>query len=111
MRMWMVDPKLMCRQHLLGEHVELHMLAGSIKRGKSIRGFIDKGLVETHNILDRHETLVAEILRRGYKHNSPLVFQIQFYIYSRGQVDRAKSLKELINRCPKCKERYEQKSS
>ena len=23
MRMWMVNPKIMCRKHLLGEHVEL----------------------------------------------------------------------------------------
>lgn len=25
MRMWMVDPTIMCRQHLLGEHYELHV--------------------------------------------------------------------------------------
>ena len=24
MRMWLVDPKFMCNQHLLGEHVEMH---------------------------------------------------------------------------------------
>ena len=30
MRMWGVDPKQMCRQHLLGEHVELHMQAGAV---------------------------------------------------------------------------------
>jgi hypothetical protein len=30
MRMWMVPPKVMCRKHLLGEHVEIHMLAGSL---------------------------------------------------------------------------------
>ena len=25
MRMWMVNPKMMCNKHLLGEHVELHL--------------------------------------------------------------------------------------
>ena len=24
MRMWMVNPKMLCDQHLLGEHFELH---------------------------------------------------------------------------------------
>ena len=38
MRMWMLPPECMCRKHLLGEHVELHMLLGSMRRGKSIEG-------------------------------------------------------------------------
>ena len=36
MRMWLVPPSHMCRKHLLGEHVELHMLLGTLKKGKSI---------------------------------------------------------------------------
>lgn len=36
MRMWMVPPELMCRQHLLGEHVELHMFVGAINKGTSV---------------------------------------------------------------------------
>ena len=33
MRMWLVNPALLCRQHLLGEHVEMHMFAGHILEG------------------------------------------------------------------------------
>lgn len=36
MRMWMLPTAGMCRKHLLGEHVELHMLLGSLRRGKNI---------------------------------------------------------------------------
>jgi len=28
MRMWMLNPKALCRKHLMGEHVEIHMLVG-----------------------------------------------------------------------------------
>ena len=40
MRMWMVDPKKMCRKHLLGEHVEIHMMVGTLLKGRSIDGFL-----------------------------------------------------------------------
>ena len=36
MRMWNVDPKLMCNKHLLGEHVEMHMFFGTIQKGISM---------------------------------------------------------------------------
>lgn len=72
MRMWMVNPKKMCRKHLLGEHVELHMFVGTIKKGISIQGYIDNGLVNPRMIKKRHKELVKEMERRGYNHNSPL---------------------------------------
>jgi hypothetical protein len=28
--MWMVDPRIMCRNHLLGEHAEIHMFVWNI---------------------------------------------------------------------------------
>jgi Pyrimidine dimer DNA glycosylase len=43
MRMWLVDPRLMCSQHLLGEHVELHMLVGSLNRKKTSMAFYAAG--------------------------------------------------------------------
>jgi len=61
MRMWMVNPKIMCRQHLLGEHVEIHMFVGTLSRGKSVKGYLEKGLLEVHNLYWRHEELVEEI--------------------------------------------------
>lgn len=100
MRMWMVNPRLMCRRHLLGEHVELHMLAASLRRGISLSGYIEKRLVELHNIGVRHARLVKELERRGYRHRSPLTG-----LYSRreGRVDRRGNLRELAARCAQCR--------
>ena len=72
MRMWMVDPRVMCRQHLLGEHVEIHMFVGAISRGKSVKGYLEKGLLEVHNMYARHEELMEEMKRRGYNHSSDI---------------------------------------
>ena len=46
MRMWMVDPSLLCRKHLLGEHLECHMFVGTINKNISIKGYIKNGLCE-----------------------------------------------------------------
>jgi len=33
MRMWMVDPRLLCNQHLIGEHGEIHKFLPSFRKG------------------------------------------------------------------------------
>jgi hypothetical protein len=48
------------------------MMAGALNRGKTLEGFYEKGLIDTRQIRPRHEALVAEMLRRGYRHQSPL---------------------------------------
>ena len=102
MRMWLVDPAGMCRQHLLGEHVELHMLVGTLERGKSIQGFLDGGLIDTSKIRDRHADLTVEMMFRGYKHKSPLSF---VHDDPDGYVDVDGNLEELHRRCEDCKSR------
>lgn len=104
MRMWMVDPKIMCRQHLLGEHVECHMLAGTLAKGKSILGFLKKGLVEPTSLVRRHQELAEEMWKRGYSHKSPL--QIDDSRYSGVTVNQHKSLSDLVIRCPECAQRF-----
>jgi len=104
MRMWMVDPRCMCRKHLLGEHVEIHMLVGSLVRGKSIKGFLDKGLLAPQEIFNRHAALVEEMVRRGYNHKSDLP-EMDLSIYPVGHVDIEKSYRELYGRCEKCRRR------
>ena len=70
-----MEPALLCRAHLLGEHRELHGLWNILTQGKvgysrhpeTLRW---KGkLAALHR---RHEALVAEMARRGYAHASPL---------------------------------------
>lgn len=75
MRIWDVDPHRLCRQHLLGEHRELHGLWNILVEGKTgyarhpeTRRWEGK-LAALHA---RHEQLVAEIERRGWRHRSPL---------------------------------------
>lgn len=99
MRMWNVNPEVLCRKHLFGCHVEMHMFIGSIKKGINLRGYIDKGLVEIHNIKSRHDALAEEMIRRGYKHNSPID---DIPLWNEGYVNVEENLKELQKRCPVC---------
>lgn len=112
MRMWMVDPKLLCRKHLLGEHVETHMFVGTIRKNVSITGYIENGLIETDSIVSRHEALSTEMTNRGMKHNSPIanedVEHISEYLMQRnlvGYVDTKANLRDLATRCEECRKR------
>ena len=100
MRMWCVDPEVLCRQHLLGEHLELHLFAGTILANKSLKGYIKNGLVEVHNIRKRHRFLVREMKRRQYNHKSELP---SFIAPILGKVDRKANLIELSRRCSECR--------
>lgn len=101
----MVDPSIMCRQHLLGEHAEMHMFIGAIDRGFSVKGYLEKGLLEVHNLFHRHEQLVREMKRRGYKHNSE-IDEKRKQVERLGLIDKEKNLKQLINRCSNCRQKY-----
>jgi putative hemolysin len=75
MRIWDISPEKLCRQHLLGEHSELHAIWTILTRGKT--GYSRhpetmrwKGKLKA--LYARHEALVKEMVRRGYRHNSPL---------------------------------------
>lgn len=103
MRMWLVDPKMLCKQHLLGEHVELHMLEGSLRRGKTLGRFLTDFLVDPTSIESRHEALVLEMQRRGYNHQSPMPKVV--YSGPRVPIDTASNLRELARRCPTCAQR------
>lgn len=105
MRQWHVPPEIMCREHLCGEHVEHHMLAGTLLRGRSVNGYLRKGLLEVMTLFERHDELVAEMLRRGYNHQSPMPEELREYLYPAGHVDRPNSLSELYHRCPRCRAR------
>lgn len=104
MRMWKVDPKLLCDKHLLGEHVEMHMFVGTIQKGKSLAGYIDGGLVETDKINRRHDELVVEMLKRGMNHQSPLP---KIKLPRQGTINVSGNLVELSKRCPDCRRRQE----
>jgi hypothetical protein len=75
MRIWDVLPSLLCRQHLLGEHRELHGLWRILS--DDLQGYAQHP--ETRRwrgklaaLYERHEALAEEMARRGYRHASPL---------------------------------------
>ena len=97
--MWMLPPRQMCRKHLLGEHVEIHMAVASLRLRKRLDGFLEKGLLELGRLRHRHDELAREMERRGYRHNSPLG---RVPRRSEGRVNRRQNRQDLAARCKEC---------
>jgi len=75
MRIWDIEPEKLCRQHLLGEHRELHALWVILTQGR--KGFANhpetlRWRGKLRALYLRHESLAAEMVRRGYRHGTPL---------------------------------------
>ena len=75
MRIWDIPPEKLCRNHLLGEHNELHAMWNILTQGK--KGYANhpetKRWKEKLRALYKvHEEIVQEMLARGYNHQSPL---------------------------------------
>lgn len=105
MRQWKINPKYLCNQHLLGEHVEHHMFAGCIDKNMSLKGYIDTGLVEIHTLKHRHDTIVQEMQRRGMNHKSPFP---SVKLFKAGKINVKENIKDLKNRCLKCRKKFEE---
>lgn len=109
MRMWMVNPRYMCRQHLLGEHLEIHMFAGAMNKNKNLNGFARNGLLEPYSLHGRHDNLVKEMERRGYTHKTPMPVVNLSSLDSdlrNSKVDMIRSEHDLFGRCQECKKRF-----
>lgn len=75
MRIWDVSPQKLCRNHLLGEHSELHGIWSILTQDK--KGFAHHPEVvrwrgKLKALYRKHQEIVEEMRRRGYQHNSPL---------------------------------------
>jgi hypothetical protein len=91
MRIWDLPPKRLCRQHLLGEHRELHAIWVVITKGK--KGYAShpetmrwRGKLAA--LYTRHDLLVEEMTARGYHHRTPL---------SKKQAKGSKTQKTFVN--------------
>lgn len=116
-RMWMVNPKIMCKNHILGEHKEIHQLIGSLKRNFGVSGYVKNNCIEITSIVKRHDDIVNEMARRGYNHYSPInltqdqINDISTYLCDEERlykVDSDSSTQDLINRCDQCLENYKE---
>ena len=112
MRMWMMSPEILCRQHLLGEHNEQHAFLGHFKLKRRVDGYIKNNLLEPNALKERHNIIANEMIRRGYHHSKDLDFnedEVYSYMgeeYRNHKIDKKAALVELLRRCPVCKLRF-----
>ena len=111
MRMWLVPLHLLCRQHFLGYHRELHTMWRTIELGKYnlIHGHTKLNQIDVSKIISEHKLCELEMIRRNYNHKSPIPDYascvIQDFIDKFGivAVDLEYSLIDLRERCEECK--------
>ncbi len=107
----MVDPRILCRKHLLGEHGELHKHRHNFVKGHRMAGRVAGNAIEPSRMAERHDLLAAEMVRRGYRHESPYA-QPDLSAYGsevrEALVDVSASLALLVSRCEDCRERARQ---
>lgn len=110
MRMWMIDPVLLCREHLLGSHSEIHKHRHNFVKKHNMRGRLQApAQIAPLEMESRHDELVKEMKRRDYNHNSPYSQPDVSYLGKllESKVDLDYNIRDLMNRCPECKSRIE----
>ena len=112
MRMWCVNPRILCRKHLLGEHGELHRFRHNFVKKHSIHGRIFPiVLIEPDNMSVRHGALAREMLRRGYNHQSPYEQPDLSHLpdeerFAKADVDY--NIVDLFERCADCRKNIQE---
>lgn len=107
----MLDTNMLCNQHLLGEHFEIHKHRNSFVKKTSISGRIVPIVqIEPASMKKRHDVLAKAMKQRGFNHNSPYTMPSLRHLTNQernAKVDINHNIVDLHNRCPKCKEIYE----
>lgn len=105
----MIEPlSLLCDQHLLGEHGELHKFLPTWAKRHGIAGRVAGNQIEPASYAARHDALASEMSRRGMNHASPLEQPDFSYLppeHRNATVDQGAARADLIARCPACAER------
>ncbi len=106
MRIWDIDPKKLCRNHLLGEHRELHALWSILINGK--KGYRNhpetkRWVGKEKALFIRHRRLAAEIKSRGYRHQSFLDEKFAFGDSSQNEFINSKTEQKMILKNKKCR--------
>lgn len=104
--MWGIDPSLLCKNHLLGEHGEIHKHRHNFVKKHKITNRISPVVqIEPENMQKRHDELALEMLKRGYNHKSPYEQpDISYLCYEEryAKIDNNISIIDLIDRCTEC---------
>ena len=101
--MWMIDPQLLCRKHLLGEHGELHKHKHNFEKQHKMAG--RAGQIFPAPMQVRHDELALEMVRRGYKHESPYIQPDVSYLGDMLKIkpDVQANERDLCVRCEECR--------
>lgn len=104
-----IAARRLCRQHLLGDHGELHKHRHVFERRYSIAG--RRGQIEPLLMQAWHDALVREMARRGYRHQSPYAQPSLAHLPAEdlfGKVDREATLDRLRTKCTACAQRIQE---
>lgn len=102
----MINPRLLCRKHLLGEHGEIHKHKHNFVKHHSIKNRILLDQIEPMSMRERHDALAKEMLRRKFKHKSPYEMPDLSYLPEHERlhkVNQDNALQDLIGRCEECR--------
>ena len=107
MRMWMIEPELLCNKHLVGEHGEIHKHRHNFVKKHNISGRIHPIVqIEPSSMKIRHDELVEEMLKRGMNHKSDYEQPDISYLkedlrYAKVNIEISKL--DLVGRCEECR--------
>lgn len=104
MRMWMINPELMCIQHIVGEHGELHKFRHSFVKKHNMNKRMKLKQIFPQLMQVRHDEL-AKYLKN---HNSPYEQPDISYLNNNEIVELTDkilnyNIEDLCKRCPECK--------
>ena len=79
MRIWDLDPSLLCNKHLMGEHYELHgiwTMLCSPGKGVAYRHHPEyrRWIGKMGALWLRHQRIAQVMIQRGFQHNSDLLY-------------------------------------
>lgn len=102
MRMWMVNPEWMCRQHLTGEHGEIHKFRHNFVKGHSYAKRVAWNQIEPSAMERRHDELAAFLGNHKSPYEQPDAYGDGWGV----RVDRDASLMLLLTKCPACRAKF-----
>lgn len=99
MRVWDLPPGILCRNHLLAQHNEIHTLWSVIsgdRKGWARHPETMRWRGKLAALHERHERTAEEMARRGYNHNSPLLGEPTGSTEQTAFVDSVERQRELL---------------
>lgn len=109
-RQWLTDPNMMCKQHLLGEHLEAHIFVSKMHKLNKLDGFRKGSMFFGAEYVQYRHDIIARYLSRfsGKEHKTPLHIGdleiINYPLIKPAEKDFAKSNDDLYGRCQRCRD-------